>query len=159
MRKYLALAVSAALLALVSGCGADEEPEPDSAAPDVTSEAPADEPTSDEPAEDETSGEAGGGAGTVLTATVGSEADPDAFEIMLMDESGEAVTELAAGDYTIEVVDYAMIHNFHLTGGSVEESTAVDEVTEVTWEVTLEAGDYSFRCDPHPAMSGGFTVA
>ena len=50
------------------------------------------------------------------------------------------------------------MHNFHLAGGSVDETTSVDEITDVTWEVTFEAGDYTFVCDPHPPMSGEFTV-
>ena len=47
------------------------------------------------------------------------------------------------------------MHNFHLTGGSVDENTEVPDITEVTWEVTLEAGDYTFKCDPHANMVGG----
>jgi plastocyanin len=89
---------------------------------------------------------------------VGTAEDPEAFEITLMDESGEKVTELPAGDYTIEVTDPAESHNFHLTGGSVDESTSVPETVETTWEVTLEPGEYTYRCDPHPPMTGSFTV-
>jgi plastocyanin len=95
---------------------------------------------------------------SVLTGTVGTEEYPEAFEIALTDESGEPVTCLAAGDYTIEVSDPAEQHNFHLTGGSVDESTSVPETEETTWEVTLEAGEYTFKCDPHPPMTGTFTV-
>jgi plastocyanin len=89
---------------------------------------------------------------------VGTEDDPDAFEITLTDESGEPVTELPAGDYTIEVSDPSAIHNFHLTGGSVDESTSVPEMEDTTFEVTLEPGDYTYKCDPHPPMTGSFTV-
>lgn len=151
MRK-LAVGIAIASLTLLTACGDDaEEPtEP------VASE-PADD-SSSEPAEDESSEPAGSGDTPVLTGMVGTEDDPDAFEISLVDDTGEAVTELPAGDYTIEINDPTAIHNFHLMGGSVDESTTVDEVTEVTWEVTLEAGDYTFVCDPHPPMSGSFTV-
>ena len=42
----------------------------------------------------------------------------------------------------------------------MDESTAVDEVTETTFEVTLEAGEYTFVCDPHASqMVGTFTVS
>ena len=95
---------------------------------------------------------------TVLTGSVGTEEDPEAFEIALTDESGEPVTCLAAGDYTIEVSDPAQEHNFHLTGGSVDETTSVPETEETTWEVTLEPGEYTYKCDPHPPMTGSFTV-
>src|SRR5688500_13246646 len=40
-----------------------------------------------------------------LRATVGTEESPDAFEIALLDEDGEPVTELPAGEYNIEVDD------------------------------------------------------
>jgi plastocyanin len=96
--------------------------------------------------------------GSVLTGTVGTEEDPEAFEIALTDEAGDPVECLAAGDYTIEVSDPAEQHNFHLTGGSVDETTSVPETEEVTWEVTFEAGEYTFKCDPHPPMTGSFTV-
>ena len=33
-------------------------------------------------------------------------------------------------------------------------STTVPETTEVTWKVTLQAGTYTFKCDPHPKMVG-----
>jgi plastocyanin len=40
----------------------------------------------------------------------------------------------------------------------VDESTAVPEEAETTFEVTLEAGEYTYKCDPHPPMTGSFTV-
>jgi plastocyanin len=111
--------------------------------------------------EEDTGGEAAaGGGGPTLQATVGTEESPDAFEITLVDEDGEAVTELPAGEYTIEVNDLTTIHNFHLSGGdgAVEEKTTPGEVVEVTWQVTFEPGDYRYICDPHPSMNGQFTV-
>lgn len=104
----------------------------------------------------------GGGAvpppGSVLLGTVGTEDDPDAFEIALTTEDGEPVSELQAGDYTIEVTDPSASHNFHLVGGSVDETTSVRDTEEVTWEVTFEEGEYTYRCDPHPSMTGSLTV-
>lgn len=101
----------------------------------------------------------GGDRGTgVLIATVGTPEDPEAFEIALTHEDGEPVTSLPAGDYTIRVSDPATEHNFHLTGGSVDETTSVPELEETTWEVTLEPGEHTYTCDPHPAMTGTFDV-
>nr|MBA2741029.1 hypothetical protein [Actinomycetota bacterium] len=82
------------------------------------------------------------------------------FEISLTTEDGEDVTTLPAGSYTIEINDQAAEHNFHLTGaGGVDTSTTVEEVTEVSWEVDLEAGTYTYVCDPHASsMTGSFEV-
>jgi len=95
-----------------------------------------------------------------LRATVGTEESPDAFEIALVDEDGEPVTELEAGEYNIEVSDPTGIHNFHLSGGdgAVDEKTGSSEKVETLWVVTLEPGNYRYLCDPHPSMNGQFTV-
>lgn len=95
-----------------------------------------------------------------LRAMVGTEDSPDAFEISLVDEDGEPVTELAAGTYNVEVTDPTDVHNFHLSGGdgAVDEKTGVTAKTETLWVVEFEAGDYRFMCDPHPSMNGHFTV-
>jgi hypothetical protein len=94
--------------------------------------------------------EAGGGGGTTLNGSVGP-----GFDISLDGTDG-----LAAGDYTIVVNDQSSAHNFHLTGpGGVDVSTSVGEEGEQTFEVTLEAGEYTFVCDPHASqMRGSFTV-
>ena len=93
----------------------------------------------------------------MLTATVGTEDDADAFVIALTDESGANVTELPAGDYTINVSDF--LRDAQLPPprrvGSTRTPRSRATVTEVTWEVTLEAGDYTFKCDPHANMVGG----
>ena len=96
-----------------------------------------------------------------LRATVGTEASPDAFEIALVDEDGEPVTELTAGEYNIEVSDPTGIHNFHLSGGdgAVDEKTGSTEKIETLWVVTFAPGEYRFLCDPHPSMNGHFTVS
>jgi plastocyanin len=91
---------------------------------------------------------------------VGTEESPDAFEISLVDEDGQPVTTLPAGEYNIEVNDPTGIHNFHLSGGdgAVDEKTTPTEITETVWVVTFEPGDYRYICDPHPSMNGQFTV-
>ena len=93
--------------------------------------------------------------GSTLTASVGP-----GFEISLTDAAGADVATLAAGTYTIEVDDQSDIHNFHLTGTGVDESTEVSAVGAETWEVTFEAGTYEFVCDPHAStMNGSFEVS
>ncbi|HEY6114305.1 MAG TPA: plastocyanin/azurin family copper-binding protein [Gaiellaceae bacterium] len=93
--------------------------------------------------------------GSTLTASVGP-----GFEISLTGADGADVTTLAAGTYTIEVDDQSDIHNFHLTGTGVDESTEVSAVGAETWEVTFEAGTYEFVCDPHAStMNGSFEVS
>ncbi|WP_290512405.1 hypothetical protein, partial [Aeromicrobium sp.] len=95
---------------------------------------------------------------TVLLGSVGSADDPEDFVITLTDEAGEEVTTLPAGEYTIQVSDPATTHNFHLVGGSIDETTSVPGKEEVTFDVTFEAGEYTYKCDPHPPMTKTFTV-
>ena len=99
------------------------------------------------------------GATTVLTGTVGTVGDPDAPVITLTDDAGQPVTTLPAGPYQIQVSDLSAIHNFHLKGGTVDEATTVPEITDITIDVTLEPGAYTFVCDPHSkTMVGHFSV-
>jgi len=136
--RPLALATPLALLFLVSACGDD-----------------ATTPTATTGSSATTSGSAGGAAaGGVLTGAV----DSDAFVITLKDSTGAPVTSLKAGSYEVKVKDASKIHNFHLTGPGVEEKTTVPEMTDATWTVTLAAGTYTFKCDPHAKMTGSFTV-
>ena len=130
MRRSAAGAL--AILLLVAACGSEEENPPATRA--------ADAPT--------------------LQAMVGSEDSPDAFEISLVDEDGQPVTELEAGEYNIEVNDPTSVHNFHLSGGdgAVDEKTSPTEKIETVWVVDLKPGDYRYLCDPHPSMNGAFTV-
>lgn len=89
-----------------------------------------------------------------LRATVGP-----GFTITLTDAAGAPVTALAAGTYEIAVSDQASIHNFHLMGPGVNQSTGVAFVGTATWTVTLGAGTYTFQCGPHQQdMRGTFTV-
>ena len=93
--------------------------------------------------------EAGGGA-TTLHGTVGP-----GFDISLDGTDG-----LKAGAYTIVVDDKSTAHDFHLTGpGGVDVSTEVGTEGEKSFDVTLQAGEYTFVCDPHSSqMHGSFTV-
>jgi plastocyanin len=158
MRK-LAAACALASLALLAGCGSDDADTPAAAATgESSSSSPAAAATPSDSAAS-SAPDSGSGSPTVLTGTVGSDDDPDAFVITLTDSSGQEVTTLPAGDYTIEVHDLSAKHNFHLTGGEVDEKTAVPDVVDTTFDVTLTPGDYTFKCDPHPPMTGSFTVS
>jgi plastocyanin len=132
-RHPLMLLVLIALALAVAGCGGDDD---DDAAEDTTVAA--------------TTEQASGGGGTTLVGSVGP-----GFDISL-----EGTDGLAAGDYTLIVNDQSSAHNFHLSGpGGVDVSTDVGEEGEQTFEVTLEAGEYAFVCDPHASqMRGSFTV-
>ncbi len=91
-----------------------------------------------------------------LEASVGAN---DGFSITLQDATGNRVTHLDAGTYTIKVHDLSTIHNFHLTGPGVDMTTPVDTDAEATWTVTLQDGTYKYVCDAHPTvMRGSFTV-
>lgn len=144
--RTTAVSVTIALLGLTAACGGSDE---SGAAPSA-------------PAEQEASAAAGGDGGTgdaqVLLGTVGEPDNPDAFTITLTDASGEPVDSVPAGTYEIRVIDLSEIHNFHLTGSDVDESTTVPETTQTVWEVELEPGDYTYVCDPHPSMVGELTV-
>jgi hypothetical protein len=126
------LLVLLVLALAVAGCGGDDD----------------DEAAEDTPATTEEAG--GGGGGTTLDGSVGP-----GFSISLDGTDG-----LTAGDYTLVVNDQSPEHNFHLTGpGGVDVSTSVPEEGEQEFEVTLEAGEYTFVCDPHASqMNGSFTV-
>lgn len=92
--------------------------------------------------------------GTTLHGTVGP-----AFNIALVDASGNPVSHLDPGTYTIAIDDKSEEHSFHLRGPGVDQSTQVEFVGTVTWTVTFTDGNYEFHCDPHPTlMKGAFTV-
>jgi hypothetical protein len=93
-------------------------------------------------------------AQNALTGTVGP-----GYNISLVDESGNPVTHLDPGTYTITVKDQAAIHNFDLTGPGVSQATDIEFVGTVTWTVTFTDGIYRFMCDAHPTqMKGQFAV-
>jgi plastocyanin len=136
-RTRIGAVIALAVLALaLAGCGGGDDEA--SGTTDTTTETTTDTTAS----------------GDTLTASVGP-----GFEISLTDASGNDVSSLAAGTYTIEVDDQSDIHNFHLTGTGVDEDSGVSETGTSTWEVTFEAGSYHFQCDPHAStMNGDFEV-
>ncbi len=131
MRRMVATAaLVAGGVALAAGCGG-------SGSGNATSTSTTDVTTTD-----------GGDSGT-LAGSVGP-----GFEIS-MDES-----TASAGSYTLTVDDQADSHNFHFTGpGGVDVKTEVAEVGKKTFTVDLQAGTYTFVCDPHASsMKGTLTV-
>jgi hypothetical protein len=74
-------------------------------------------------------------------------------------QNGARVSHLDPGTYTINVNDQADIHNFHLFGTGVNETTTVEGTGTATWTVTFTDGTYTYVCDAHPgSMIGKFTV-
>jgi plastocyanin len=91
-----------------------------------------------------------------LVANVGQN---DAFIISLRTASGGSVDNIPPGAYEIEVNDHSGMHNFHLTGPGVDRRTTEAFVGRDVWTVTLQNGQYTFLCDPHPTqMRGSFTA-
>lgn len=135
-RRYIVFVVGLALVGLaLAGCGGGN----DQASATTETQATTETTTA---------------SGNTLQASVGP-----GFEISLKDASGQDVTTLAAGTYTITVDDKSDIHDFHLTGPGVDESSGVSETGTSTWMVTFEAGSYHFQCDPHSSsMNGDFEV-
>jgi plastocyanin len=93
-------------------------------------------------------------AQNALTGTVGP-----GFSISLVDESGNLVTHLDPGTYTITVKDLSTEHNFDLTGPGVAQQTDIETTGTVTWTVTFTNGIYTYVCDAHPTqLKGQFAV-
>ena len=131
-RSRAVLLILFALLGLaVAGCGGDDDEA------STTTEAT-------------TTESSGSGGGTTLNGSVGP-----GFDISLDGTDG-----LTAGSYTLVVNDQSSEHNFHLTGpGGVDVSTSVEETGEKSFDIELQAGEYTFVCDPHASqMNGSFTV-
>jgi Copper binding proteins, plastocyanin/azurin family len=134
----IALTLGSALVALTlaaSGCGGGDE----GSAGDTTD-------TTTEPATTVDS----------LTGTVGP-----GFTISLTTADGGPLGTLAPGTVELNVEDLAPDHNFHLTGpGGVDVKTEVGGQGTSNFQVELQAGTYSFVCDPHAStMNGSFEVA
>jgi hypothetical protein len=103
---------------------------------------------------------AGSGPVQHPASLVGKVGQNDAFAISLTDPAGTAITHLAAGTYKLKVEDLSSIHDFHITGSGVDDSTTVGEKTTKTFTITVKPGQYSFMCDPHASqMHGSFTVS
>lgn len=131
-RSRAALLILLVLLGLtVTGCGGDDD-EGESTPTEATTQA------------------GGAGDGKTLNGSVGP-----GFDISLDGTDG-----LTAGSYTLVVNDQSSAHNFHLTGpGGVDVSTDVGAEGEESFEVELQAGEYTFVCNPHASqMKGSFTV-
>ena len=131
-RSRAALLILLVLLGLaVAGCGGDD-----------------DEASTTTEAATTAAGSSGGG--TTLNGSVGP-----GFEISLDGTDG-----LTAGSYTLVVNDQSAAHNFHLTGpGGVDVSTEVSAEGEESFDIELQAGEYTFVCDPHASqMNGSFAV-
>jgi plastocyanin len=93
-------------------------------------------------------------AQNVLTGTVGP-----GFSIALVNESGNLVTHIDPGTYTITVRDQSAEHNFDLTGPGVSQHTEIEFVGTATWTVTFTDAVYNYVCDAHPTlMKGRFAV-
>lgn len=146
MKKFVLGVAVVASLTLLSACSADGAGDTAQTAVAVATDAASQAPVG------------ASGESTVLLGSVGSADDPEAFVITLTDEAGQEVTTLPAGKYTIQVSDPAATHNFHLVGGSIDETTSVPGKEKVTFDVTFEAGEYTYKCDPHPPMTKTFTV-
>jgi hypothetical protein len=100
------------------------------------------------------SGSAHAAKPTKLVGSVGP-----GFTITLKNAAGQKVTRLKRGLYAITVTDRSGAHNFHLLGPGVNKLTSVAGTGRQTFNVTLKAGTYRFRCDPHRLdMKGSFTV-
>ena len=111
----------------------------------------------------------GGGAATAQQtpaavqhpkSLVGEVGKDDKFVISLHDNNNVPITNLAAGTYSLKVEDDSTIHDFHLTGAGVDDSTPVGSAVVKTFSVTFKPGTYTFVCDPHAAtMRGSFQVS
>ena len=144
--RPIAFVVPVAVLSLVTACGTSSQPV------DRTTAAPA--PTSSEPSSspsESSSSPSGSSSGAAAAKLTGELGENNAFTITLVDDKGAPVTTLKAGTYEIKVKDTSAIHNFHLLGDGVEQTTTVPEIKEVTWTVTFKAGTYTYVCDPHPS--------
>jgi plastocyanin len=151
------LVIPIALLALVTACSTSSTPVDQTTAPATTTAAPTTAATTEAaPTTSAGPAQAGGAAsGATLTGALGAN---DGFIITLVDDKGAPVTTLKAGSYQVKIKDTSKIHNFHLTGPGVDETTTVPELKDITWPVTFKAGTYTYQCDPHPNMKHTFTV-
>ena len=81
------------------------------------------------------------------------------FTITIKRANGNVVRRIGHGTHTFVIRDRGSIHNFHLLGPGVNKKTGVPFTGRRKWTVTLSAGTYRYRCDPHRMMMRGrFTV-
>ena len=136
--KRIGFAFGTALVALTlsaSGCGGGDESSGDTGTTTTVPSTP---------------------AGTALKGTVGP-----GFDISLTTADGQPLGTLSPGTTELDVEDLASIHNFHLTGpGDVDVKTDVGEEGTSNFQVELQAGTYTFVCDPHAStLNGTFEVS
>jgi plastocyanin len=157
-RSAIALVlVGLALIVGLAACGEDDDP---SAGEGTMTEATTTEGTTT--SEDTTTSDddtTTGDDDEAEAASLEGETGPG-FEIKLR-QDGDDVQTLEAGTYELSVEDQSEMHNFHLIGPGVdEEVTDVPFVGDRSVTVTLQAGTYTFQCDPHASqMKGTFTVS
>ena len=77
------------------------------------------------------------------------------YSISLHDASGNAVTQLDPGTYTLLVHDQSDIHNFDLSGPGVKAATDIEFVGDKTFTITIAQGTYNFVCDAHSSLMHG----
>ena len=129
--RIVLVAALAVFVLVTAGCGSDDE----DAADDTT--------TLTETTDTDTTTETG--TASALKGSVGP-----GFDISV-DQ-----TSVTAGSYELEVEDLSDFHNFHLTGpGGVDVTTDVAGEGTQSFMVELEAGTYSFVCDPHAGQMSG----
>jgi hypothetical protein len=92
----------------------------------------------------------GRAADPVLHGTVGP-----GFTISMTNAAGIKVTRVLPGAYSIQVRDLSAEHSFHLKGAGVDKFTDIAGTGDVTWNVTLVDGTYTFLCDAHPGTMRG----
>jgi hypothetical protein len=92
----------------------------------------------------------GHAADPVLHGTVGP-----GFSISMTNAAGVKVTRVLPGSYSIQVRDLSAEHSFHLKGPGVDKFTEIAGTGDVTWDVTLTDGTYTFLCDAHPTSMRG----
>jgi hypothetical protein len=78
--------------------------------------------------------------------------------ISLKTASGARVKQLTAGRYSIKVKDLTKADNFHLVAPGANRRTAVKSRSTATWNVTLRAGNGTFRSDAHKRLRRSFKV-
>jgi plastocyanin len=135
--RFTLVAALAALALAAVGCGGGDEGAGDTTTTDTTT-------TETTP------------TGSTISGSVGP-----GFDISMSTADGQPLDSVEAGSYALEVEDLSSAHNFHLTGpGGVDVSTDVAAEGTETFQVDLQAGTYSFVCNPHAStMNGSFEVS
>lgn len=77
------------------------------------------------------------------------------FTITIRDASNNVVSRVLPGDYTLQVQDRSVEHNFHFSGPGVDMRSEVETTGSQSWNVTLVDGKYTFKCDAHPSIMRG----